>query len=133
MILKRSFFSWVVQLIAAAILLETLMYKFGVFPELEVHSIFIFYKIGQAIGVPDIEPHGRFTTGVIELITSVLLLIPNIKIIRVGAVLGIMTMIGAIIAHLTVLGIEVENDGSQLFIMAWVVLLCCSLTLWFRR
>jgi len=133
MLLKRNFFSWVVQFIAAAILLETLMYKFGFFPELEIHSIFIFYKIGQEIGIPDIEPHGRFTTGVIELITSILLLIPKTKVIRFGAVLGIMTMIGAILAHLTVLGVEVENDGSQLFMMAWVVLVCCSLTLWLRR
>ncbi len=42
-------------------------------------------------------------------------------------------MVGAIASHLTVIGIESQGDGGQLFMLAWIVLACCLLTLWLHR
>jgi putative oxidoreductase len=55
------------------------------------------------------EPRG-IGTGVIELIASILLLVPRAT--WLGAGLGFATMSGAIFFHLTTLGIEVQNDGG---------------------
>lgn len=73
------------------------------------------------------EPWGRIGTGVIELIASILLLIPST--VFVGAFLGVGLMAGAILSHLTVIGIEFKGDGGQLFLLAVTVLVCCSITL----
>jgi hypothetical protein len=52
-----------------------------------------------------------------------LLLIP--ATVFIGAFLGIGLMAGAIFSHLTILGIESNGDGGQLFIIAVVVLVSC--------
>ncbi len=111
---SRLYILWIARLIAALILLQTLYFKFGAAPE----SVYIFSRLG-------IEPWGRIGAGVAELITSVLLLIPRTS--WLGALTGIATMLGAIGAHLTVLGIEVQDDGGYLFFLALVVLLSCAL------
>jgi hypothetical protein len=69
--------------------------------------------------------------GVMELIASVLILIPKTKLI--GACLGIFIMLGAILSHLLILGIEVKEDGGQLFIYALLVVFSCFLLLWIHR
>ncbi|MEO7767542.1 MAG: DoxX family protein [Ferruginibacter sp.] len=104
--------SWILRIVAAAILLQTLYFKFTGAPE----SVELFTKLG-------VEPWGRFGTGVIELIASILILIPSTVII--GAFLGVGLMAGAIVSHLTVIGIESKGDGGQLFILAVTVLVCC--------
>src|SRR4051794_31690427 len=58
--------SWILQLIAAAILFQTLFFKFTGAEE----SRYIFTRLG-------IEPWGRIGSGVAELIAVVLLLIPK--------------------------------------------------------
>jgi len=108
--------SWIVRIVAAAILLQTLYFKFTGQPE----SVELFTKLG-------VEPWGRIGTGVIELIASILLLIPSTAF--VGAFLGAGLMAGAIISHITVIGIESKGDGGQLFMLAVTVLVCCSITL----
>lgn len=40
------------------------------------------------------------------------------------ALIAVGVMTGAVFSHLTVLGIEVKNDGGLLFILALVVLFC---------
>ncbi len=112
--------SWIVRGIAALILLQTLYFKFTAHPE----SVILFSNLG-------VEPWGRIVTGIIELITGVLLLIPRTALI--GAVTGIGLMAGAILSHLTVLGIESQGDGGQLFLMAIVVLVSCLTTAWLHR
>jgi uncharacterized membrane protein YphA (DoxX/SURF4 family) len=72
-----------------------------------------------------VEPWGRIGTGVIELITGILLLIPST--VFFGAFLGVGLMAGAILSHLTVIGIESKGDGGQLFMLAIVVLVSCLL------
>ncbi|HEV8287230.1 MAG TPA: DoxX family protein [Chitinophagaceae bacterium] len=100
---------WILRLLAAIILLQTLYFKFSAAPE----SIYIFSKLGM-------EPWGRIGTGVLELIAGILILIPATT--AFGALLAIALMSGAIFFHFTKLGINVQNDGGQLFIYALLVL-----------
>lgn len=99
---------WILRLLAAVILLQTLYFKFSAAPE----SIYIFSKLGM-------EPWGRIGTGVLELIAGILLLIPATTVY--GALLAIGLMAGAIFFHITKLGISVQGDGGQLFIYALIV------------
>jgi uncharacterized membrane protein YphA (DoxX/SURF4 family) len=100
---------WVLRLLAAIILLQTLYFKFSAAPE----SIYIFSKLGM-------EPWGRVSIGLLELIASILILVPATTFF--GSLLAIALMAGAIFFHLTTLGIIVQNDGGQLFIYALLVL-----------
>lgn len=109
------------RIIAAAILWQTLYFKFSAHPE----SVALFSKLG-------VEPWGRMATGIIELITGLLLLIP--ATVFIGAVLGIGLMTGAIIAHLSVIGISSGNDGGQLFIYALITFaICCTLSIAYKK
>lgn len=112
--MKNPILIWIVKLVAVVILVQTLFFKFSGAEE----SVFIFTKLG-------IEPYGRIGSGVVELIASILILIPRTTL--VGALLGLGTMLGAIFSHLFVLGIEVKNDGGELFTLAIITLLCCAL------
>ena len=105
---------WVFKLVAATIMLQTLFFKFTAAPE----SVYIFSTLGA-------EPYGRMGTGIIELIASILLLIPRTSFI--GAMLGLGTMIGAILSHIFILGIVVHNDGGKLFVLGVITALCCAL------
>lgn len=100
----------VLRIIAAVIMLQTLYFKFSGSEE----SVYIFSQLGM-------EPWGRMATGILELIASILILYP--KTTFFGSVLAIGLMLGAVGAHLTKLGIEVKNDGGQLFIYGLLVLL----------
>ncbi len=71
------------------------------------------------------EPWGRYLSGGVELVTSILLLLPGKTLF--GAVLGLATISGAIYFHLTGLGIEVLGDGGLLFYLAVIVFVCCLL------
>src|SRR5690349_367842 len=94
--------SWLLQVVVAVILLQTLFFKFTGAEE----SIYIFTTVGA-------EPWGRYGSGVMELIAAVLLLIPGT--IAIGALLGVGVGVGAVFSHLTLLGIDVKGDGGLLF------------------
>ena len=64
---------------------------------------------------------------VIELVASILLLIPRTT--AFGALFALGTMSGTIFFHLTLLGIVVMNDGGQLFYMGIAVWVCCAILL----
>src|SRR6185503_3706454 len=113
---KQKIISIVLRLIAAVIMLQTLYFKFTAQPE----SVYIFSKVG-------IEPWGRVASGIAELVASVLLLLPTT--IALGALVGAGIMLGALAAHVFILGIEVQGDGGQLFIYAFVVLIACVVLL----
>lgn len=101
---------------AAIILLQTLYFKFSAAPE----SVYIFSTLGM-------EPWGRIGSGVAELVAAFALL--TIRWSWLGAALAIGIMVGAIGAHLTVLGIVVQDDGGTLFILAMSVLLLSTFVL----
>lgn len=118
MIIKKII-HWLLRLVAAIILLQTLYFKFTAHPE----SVTLFTKlVGNTFEAPM-----RIGTGILELIAGVLLLFP--KTTFWGAFLGVGLMSGAIVSHLTVIGIESQQDGGQLFIYAIVVWVSCFLLL----
>ena len=105
---------WLLRLIPAVILLQTLFFKFTAAPE----SVYIFSKLG-------VEPFGRIGAGVAELIAGILLLIPRYSAWGAALALGIMG--GAIMSHLFVLGINIMDDGGYLFFLAVVTALCSAI------
>jgi hypothetical protein len=109
---KLNLLNLVLRIIASGILLQTLYFKFTAQPE----SVFIFSQLNA-------EPWGRIATGVLELFTSILLLMPSRYIF--GAILGFSLMIGAIGSHVFVIGLSVMNDSGKLFSLAIIVLVCC--------
>ena len=116
----RTALSWVLQLVAAAILAQTLYFKFTAAAE----SVYIFSTLGM-------EPWGRIGSGVAELIACVLLLTP--RLIPLGALLSLGVISGAIFSHLTKLGVVVQGDGGLLFGLALVVFACSAGVLVLRR
>ena len=111
---------WVLRIVPAAIMLQTLFFKFTGAAE----SIYIFSKLG-------LEPVGRYGSGVAELIAGTLLLIPRYSVWGAALALGVMG--GAILSHLFVLGIEVMDDGGQLFYMALITAACSAVILFLNR
>ena len=107
--------SWGMRGLAAAILLQTLFFKFTGAAE----SVYIFTTLGM-------EPWGRIGSGVVELIASVLLLLPGTVVY--GAALSLAVISGAIVSHLTKLGIAIPavDDRGELFALAVVVFLCSA-------
>jgi len=117
-----SITSWVLQLVVAVILFQTLFFKFTGAKE----SVYIFSTVGM-------EPWGRIGSGVVELIASILLVIP--ATVTVGAIIALVTISGAIFFHLTKLGIALPavNDRGELFTLAVVVFLVSLAILFIRR
>ncbi|WP_396194785.1 DoxX family protein, partial [Flavobacterium sp.] len=118
--MKNPIILWIIKLTAVIILLQTLYFKFTGAEE----SVFIFQTLG-------IEPFGRIGSGMVELIASILILIPRTTLL--GALLGLGTMLGAIFSHIFVLGIAVQNDGGTLFILAVITLICCLFLVYTER
>ena len=114
--------SWMLRVLTAFILLQTLFFKFTGAPE----SVYIFSTLG-------IEPWGRIGSGVAELIASLLLLYPRTVIIGAAMSLGVITI--AILSHLTKLGIRLTavGDNGELFSLAVAVFFCSLGVLWIHR
>ena len=113
-------FETLVRLMVAGILLQTLFFKFTAAEE----SVYIFTTLG-------IEPVGRIGSGVAELIAAVLVLLPST--IGIGAALALGVIAGALMSHLTILGIEIKGDGGTLFYLALVVFIGCAWLSWKHR
>ncbi len=114
--------SWVLRLAVAVILLQTLFFKFTAAKE----SVYIFSTLG-------LEPWGRIGSGVAELIASVLILMPST--IAVGALLSLGVISGAIVSHLTKLGIALPavGDNGELFALAVAVFIGSAVLLAMHR
>jgi hypothetical protein len=119
--------SWVMQVVVAGILLQTLFFKFTGAEE----SVFIFSTLGRFIGLASVEPWGRIGSGVVELVASVLLIMP--ATVSIGALVAMGVMAGAIVSHVVVLGIEVKGDGGLLFGLALAAFAGSVLVLVLRR
>ncbi len=111
---------WGARIVAALIMMQTLYFKFTASPE----SVYIFTTVG-------IEPWGRIGTGVLELVASVLIVIPSL--VWLGSLLAFGLMAGAIGIHATLLGIVVRGDGGQLFVYALIVAICAAYSFWQSR
>ncbi|MGG6230528.1 DoxX family membrane protein [Tenacibaculum sp. SDUM215027] len=118
----KKYILLILKLIAAIIMLQTLFFKFTGAQE----SIALFTKIAG-----NNEAYMRIGTGVFELIASILLFTPNRT--WLGALLTIGLMAGAIMSHLTILGIEHNGDGGTLFISATVTFISGIILLIFYR
>lgn len=117
---KTNLATGLLQLIAAGILLQTLFFKFTAAEE----SVYIFSRLG-------VEPWGRIGSGIAELVAAVLLLYPRTT--AAGALAAAGLMAGAILSHVTVLGIEVKGDGGLLFALALVVFVSSAALVVIRR
>jgi len=114
--------SWILRLIVAVILLQTLFFKFSAARE----SIYIFSTLGA-------EPWGRIGSGIFELIASILLFIPGTT--TLGAAMALAATGSAILLHLTRLGIALTpvGDHGELFALAVLVTLCSMAILLLHR
>lgn len=101
---------WLLRLVSAVIMLQTLIFKFTAAPE----SVYIFSKLG-------VEPWGRIVTGIAELVASALILFP--KTTGIGALLATGIMTGATLSHIFWIGFSVQGDGGLLFGYALTVLI----------
>jgi len=117
---SQRIISWICRITAAVILAQTLFFKFSGAEE----SVYIFTKVG-------LEPWGRYGSGVAEFIAAILLLTPRFA--WAGALLALGVITGAIVSHLTVLGILVKDDGGLLFGLAIAVFLTSSITAYLHR
>jgi uncharacterized membrane protein YphA (DoxX/SURF4 family) len=106
---------WIIRILAALIMLQTLYFKFTANPQ----SVHLFTVLGM-------EPWGRIGTGVLELIASLLILFPRTT--GFGALMGFGLMSGALFFHLTKLGIVFDGD-AVLFSYALIVFICCGILL----
>ncbi|MGB8732076.1 MAG: hypothetical protein WCC99_12585 [Candidatus Sulfotelmatobacter sp.] len=127
-------FSWACRIVAAVILLQTLFFKFTAAPE----SIYIFTKLGTFVHsyfpsapVGAVEVSARIGSGIMELIAAVLLVTP--RFVWAGAVLAMAATGGAIVSHLTFLGIEVQGDKGLLFFLAIAVFVTSAIALFLHR
>ena len=118
----KKYFPLILKLVAAFIMLQTLFFKFTGAQE----SVDLFTTL-----VSENEALMRIGTGVVELIASILLFVP--KRTWLGAFLAAGTMSGAILSHLTILGIEHNNDNGALFISAVVTLVVSGILLFLNR
>jgi LPXTG-motif cell wall-anchored protein len=117
--------TWVAQVGVAVILAQTLYFKFTYAPETQV----IFADRG---GRP-----AATLVGLVELLCVMLLLVPRTA--AVGAALALAVISGALLTHLTALGIAVvdpatgESDGGLLFLLAVLVAVGSLIVLVIRR
>ena len=116
----QNLVSWALQILVAVILFQTLFFKFTGAEE----SKYIFSTLG-------LEPWGRIGSGIVELVAVVLLLVP--RAVPLGALLALGTISGAILSHLTKLGIVVRDDGGLLFLLACVVFVGSAVILFLHR
>ena len=116
--MKKSILSWILRTVAAVILLQTLYFKFTAAPE----SVEIFTQL-------DMEPEGRILIGILELVTAILLIIPQSA--AYGGLLGTGIMSGAVLGHITKLGFA--GPMFSLGMLAILVLVCCLVVLVLHR
>ena len=103
-------------------MLQTLFFKFTGAEQ----SIELFTKIAG-----ENETFARIGTGILELIASILLFIP--KRTWLGSFITIGLMGGAIMGHLTKLGINHNNDNGLLFTSAVITFISGVILLFLYR
>lgn len=116
--MKPKIISWIVRILVAFILGQTLFFKFTDAPE----TVELFAKLDAGAGLYK-------TIAVLELIACVLILIP--RTVVYGAILASGLMAGAIMAHFTKIGFS-GPDGT-LALMAIIALASGLTALYLHR
>lgn len=138
----KKYFPVLLVLICSAVFLSSIPFKFGNAPE--TITIFQVKLDGWAasLGAPGLFAQSglfsQYVIGTAEILASLCMLIGILpRFVRLqgfGALLGLAVMTGAISFHLfTPLGIDPNNDGGGLFVMACVVWLSCATLVFMRR
>jgi len=137
----KKFLPIVLALICSAVFLDSLRFKFTNHPNTQE----IFGRLNEWVATLGADGlfastglFSQYTIGVAELLASAALLVGCLprfhRLQAFGAALGLAVMTGAISFHLfTPLGIDPNNDGGGLFVMACVVWLSCATLLFIRR
>jgi putative oxidoreductase len=112
--------SWVCRVMLIIILLPALLLKLTGAED----STYVFSKIG-------VEPWARYGSAIAELIAVVSLL--TLRFVWAGALITLVVITGAIVSHLTILGLVVQKDGGGHFALAVVVFLCSAVTVYLHR
>src|SRR5437660_4850611 len=120
---KLRIISWICRIVVAVILFQTLFFKFSGAEE----SKYIF----STLMGPELEAYGRISSGTVEFFAVIMLLIPNKA--WLGAFVALGTISGAIMSHLTILGIVLKADGGLLFGLAVTVFLLSAVVLLIHR
>ena len=108
----KKYIILILKIVAAVIMLQTLFFKFSGAQE----SVDLFTKL-----TGENEAFMRIGTGVLELIASIFLFVPRAT--WLGGLLTLGLMSGAVMGHLTKLGISHNNDGGALFYSAIFILI----------
>lgn len=137
----KKFLPIILALISGGVFLSSLPFKFTNHPNTQE----IFGRLNEwaaSFGAEGLFAQtgvfSQYIIGGAELLASVALLLGCLprfhRLQAFGAALGLAVMTGAISFHLfTPLGIDPNNDGAGLFIMACVVWMSCVVILIFRR
>src|SRR5438093_13208929 len=96
----QTVLSWFLQLAVAGILLQTLFFKFTGAEE----SVYIFSAVGRFLNIDSVELWWRIGSRVLELIASLLLMVPATA--SIAAILTRGAMARAILTRLAVLGTD---------------------------
>ncbi|UTW55015.1 DoxX family protein [Kordiimonas sp. SCSIO 12610] len=131
----KKHIEWAPVIFMVIILSGSLPFKFTGHPQ----PTHIFNTVGEWLGLELFKTYGAIFIGVVELVASILLLIPKTRVY--GAVVALGTMAGAIFFHLfTPLGVTVvwmENGVPQedgvLFYTAVLVFICAIWLILRRR
>lgn len=114
----RKIIFWLLKLIVAGFILQTVfVYKFPAHPE----SVELFTKISRTMNFMIPENYLRIGTGVLEILASIMLLIP--KTTKVGAFMTLGLLLGAVFLHIFVIGLDkLFYTAIFLFILTILIL-----------
>ena len=112
--------SWVLALFLAAMFLW--IADLSLFPSEPTKNV-VFPLLADYSGLALFEPAGRLVVGLLHVLAAFLLLLPWTR--RIGAMLALLIVGGAVLAHVLWLGVEIpvaagasETDGGQLLYLA---------------
>ncbi len=138
----KTILPWVLVIFIAFVFIQSLFFKFAGSEE----TVIIFNTIGDwmagigalAWAAEGFKAYGGWTVGITELIASILLFIPRLRVW--GAIIALAVISGAIFFHLfTPLGVvrvvdaAGNTDGGALFFMACGVWIASAITIYLNR
>ena len=90
----KTILSWALRIFIAAMLIPGGFFKLTSAPE----AVAVFAEIQNA-GIPGANPGGRMLAGLMEIVGPILLLVPQLGRIALGAQITMAVMLGAVVSH----------------------------------